>query len=424
MPRHGLAVALLMAAVGCGGERTAQWQGRVTDSAGVAIVQNPATGLWKDGEGWTLTEELRIGTAEGEPEYQFGQLMPAQSIDIASDGRIVVFDAQGQHIKVFSPQGTYERTIGGPGGGPGEIGVGQQSAVLLAPGDTIFLSDLGNQRVNLYLMDGTFVRSFPLDLAAGFPFRWDKTDDGRIVAQVRRLGLPGSTAAPDSMDAIVVQRLDGTAGDTIMRVPSGKTVSFTGGVPEWNIFVPEPAWALWGDEILYGVSDRYRIGVYGSGEVLKQLFEKPFTAAAVSEADQQPLKESLRKLMVAQGAPPQLASQLVETRMHFAPTYPAFGQILAGPGHTILVQLIRPISTMSSEEREHFDILSGSLGSRDWDVFNDQGRYLGVVSMPVGFQPVRFIGDGVYGVQRDELDVQYVVKLSIQRPDAGTINGE
>ena len=412
-----VAIVLMVTAWACSGERGASWNGSITDSAGITIVRNPTTGLWGDGEGWTLTEALRIGSAEGEPEYQFGQLLPAQSIDIASDGRIVVFDAQGQHIEVFTPDGKYERTIGQAGNGPGEIGPGQQSQMLMAPGDTIFFSDMGNQRVSLWTLDGTFVRSFPLEVASGIlPIRWVSADDGRIVAQMRRIAFPGSTAAPDSMDAITVRRLDGTVGDTLMRVPSGKTFSITGGLPEWNFFVPEPVWALWGSRILYAVNDNYRIGVYQGG-VLERVIEKPFTLDPVTDADQLPMKESLRKLMVAQGAPPQVVTQLVSTRMHFAPNYPAFAQMLEGPDSTILVQSIVPVSKLSDEERENFDFLSGSMGSREWDVFDDQGRYLGQVTMPLRFQPVKFVGHAVYGIQRDELDVQYVVKLAIGKPE-------
>jgi hypothetical protein len=53
------------------------------------------------------------------------------------------------------------------------------------------------------------------------------------------------------------------------------------------------------------------------------------------------------------------------------------------------------------------------LGSRAWDVFDADGRYLGVVDMPLRFQPVRFLGNAIYGIQRDELDVQYVVKFQV-----------
>jgi hypothetical protein len=411
--RAEITAALLAVTVtaACGGDPSAKWEGSITDSAGIAVVRNPATGIWGPGDSWTLNEALRIGSAEGEPEYQFGMLLAAGSIGIASDGRIVVFDAQGQHIKVFTPDGQYERTIGRAGNGPGEIGPGQQSQMLIAPGDTVFLSDMANQRVSLFLLDGTFVRSFPLSLAAGIPIRWENTEDGRILAQVRP--FPGPTPAPDSMDAITVRLLDGTVGDTLMQVPSGKTFSMTGGLPEWNFFVPEPLWTLWGTKILYAVNDNYHIGVYNQG-TLERVIEKPFTLDPVTDADQQPMKASLKKLLATQGAPPQLISQLVDTRMHFAPNYPVFAQMLAGPFGTILVQSVVPISKLSDEERENFDFLSGSMGSREWDVFDDQGRYLGQVTMPLRFQPVKFVGDEIYGIQRDELDVQYVVKLTIE----------
>ena len=412
---HARSVLLLSACavMACADDSTPSWQGSVTDSAGIQVVRNPDTGIWGPDDAWILTEVLRIGTAEGEPEYQFGQILPAGSIALASDGRIVVLDAQGQHLKVFTPDGTYERTIGGPGGGPGEIGIATQSSLLMTPGDTILMVDLGNQRVNLYLVSGEFVRSFPVDLAAGFPFRWELAGDGRVVAQLRKLDFTGAAAGADSMDVIAVQHLDGTAGDTLMRVPSGKTIQFSGGLPEWNFFVPEPLWALWGDRILHAVNDTYRIGVYGPGGQLERVIDKPFTLTPVTDADQEPMKRALRKAILDQGAPAQMATQLVDTRLHFAPNYPAFAQMLEGPRGFILVQLIEPVSSLSDEERENFDFTSGTMASRNWDVFDDQGRYLGVLAMPLRFQPVEFRGDEIYGVQRDELDVQYVVKLRV-----------
>jgi hypothetical protein len=411
--RAQIVVLLTWIAVGCAGGGASDWQGSITDSAGIQIVQNTEAGAWGPGDAWTLTEVLRIGTAEGEPEYQFGRLLPAGSIALASDGRIVVLDAQGQHLKVFTADGTYERTIGGPGAGPGEIGIATQSTVLMTPGDTILMVDLGNQRVSLYVMGGTFVRSSPIDLAAGFPFRWELAADGRVVVQVRRLDFAGAGAVADSMDAIAVRRLDGSAGDTLMLVRSGKTVQFTGGLPEWNLFVPEPLWTLWGDRILYAVNDNYRIGVYGPGGAVDRFIEMPFTRAPVTETDQAPLKRALHKAMLEQGAPPQIATQLVDTRVHFAPYYPAFAQMLEGPYGTILVQHVRPLSDLTDEERENYDFTSGATGSNRWDVFDAQGRYQGLLLMPPRFQPVEFRGDEIYGIQWDDLDVPYVVKLRV-----------
>ncbi len=50
------------------------WAGTVADSAGVTIVENPTEGIWNDNSAWGLEEELRIGTADGDPDYMFGSI--------------------------------------------------------------------------------------------------------------------------------------------------------------------------------------------------------------------------------------------------------------------------------------------------------------------------------------------------------------
>ncbi|MFO8174757.1 MAG: hypothetical protein R6T96_10775, partial [Longimicrobiales bacterium] len=77
------------------GPSSAAWEGTITDSAGVAIVQNTATPLWSGDEAWTVTEDLRIGTIAGEPEYQFGMVV---YMDVADDGTIYVMDMQAQEV--------------------------------------------------------------------------------------------------------------------------------------------------------------------------------------------------------------------------------------------------------------------------------------------------------------------------------------
>jgi hypothetical protein len=401
-------VGLAIVAGACSGTgaKTA-WQGTVTDSAGVAIVQNPTTGLWDAADAWTVTEQLRVGAAEGEPEYQFGMVV---GMAVAKDGRIAVLDQQGRHVKLFGADGKYLTTIGKPGGGPGELGPGV-TFVMIDPADTLFVADLQNQRVNLYLLDGTSVRSFRVALEDGIPFRWEGTADGRIVTQVRRMTFPGSTAPPDTMDAILVRKSDGTVADTLMRVPSGKTFSFAGGAPEFNFFTAEPQWALFGDKLLYGVNDEFRIGVYGPGGGLERVVSKPFERAPVGQADQDAIVATLERLWKDAGVPQQAVAQL-KTAIHFAPNYPAYAQMLAGPEGSFWVQRLQSLADLSAEERADFNPLF-DLGSPAWDVFDGEGRYLGVVTMPRRFQPMRFVEDKIYGIQRDELDVQYIVRLGV-----------
>ena len=67
----------------------------------------------------------------------------------------------------------------------------------------------------------------------------------------------------------------------------------------------------------------------------------------------------------------------------------------------------------------------GEIPTRTWvepvafDVFEPDGRYLGMVRAPRGFstrpQPV-FRGDTVWATVRDDLEVPYIVRFRIQHP--------
>jgi hypothetical protein len=67
---------------------------------------------------------------------------------------------------------------------------------------------------------------------------------------------------------------------------------------------------------------------------------------------------------------------------------------------------------------ERYNFLE-EFGSRISDVYDRDGRYLGVVQMPERFQPRTFRGDKIYGVWRDELDVQYVMRVRVEAETSG-----
>jgi hypothetical protein len=98
---------------------------------------------------WTLEEELRIGTVEGDVEYQFGQV---GLIAVDSRDRIFVIDAQARRIRVFSSDGTHEQTIGQPGEGPGDLGA-LIGSLYMGPG--VWRDDLDVQYVTrLRIVEG------------------------------------------------------------------------------------------------------------------------------------------------------------------------------------------------------------------------------------------------------------------------------
>jgi hypothetical protein len=405
-----LVIPLLQA---CGGGAGA-WEGTITDSAGVAIVHNTSTPIWRAGEEWTVTEDLRIGTVAGDPEYQFGQIIPVGSIDVDSHGNIYVMDLQAQEAKVFDSQGQHLRTLGGPGQGPGEFS--QQAAFIFTDNeDRILVPDLGLQRVSMFAPDGTPAGSFPIQVQGGLPARWNVDAAGRIMAQLRGLNVEGF-AALEAGDPIVVYDTTGVVVDTVALLPKGQTLEeLSQERLSIVVFAPEPVWDL--DQtgaVYYAMNNEYRILVNGPDGNLTRIITRDVEKKPVSEAEQNAIRGAMREQYTQFGVPP-AQIEVVMQGVGFAETYPAFGLIFTGPGESLWVQRIRSAQDMAEGSEEEVEFDPQALGSSEWEVFDNEGRWMGVVTLPDRFAPVRVDGDHLYGVWADELDVQYVMRLLVNR---------
>jgi hypothetical protein len=397
----------------CGGGAGA-WEGTVTDSAGVTVVHNTSTPIWGSGDEWTVTEDLRIGTVAGEPEYQFGQLA---FLDVGDDGTMYAMDILAQEVRAFDAQGSYVMTIGGPGSGPGEIGRGT-IFVFVDPQGNVVVPDLGNQRVNRYGLGGDPMGSFPIQIQAGIPSRFEMDSSGRLMAQLRGLPVPGMAALEEG-DPIVVYDTTGAVVDTLAMLPKGQTLA---GTTEEQLsmvlFSPEPLWALDRTGSVYSaMNNEYKIMVNGPGGGLARIITREVERKAVGESDKTAILRTMREQFQQFGVPPAQAEQII-AGVGFADYYPAFGQLFLGPDETLWIQRIRSARDMAEGAEEGFEFDAQDIGSPEWEVLDSEGRYLGVVTLPDRFTPVNVTGDLLYGVWRDELDVQYIMRLRVNRSPA------
>ncbi len=178
-----------------------------------------------------------------------------------------------------------------------------------------------------------------------------------------------------------------------------------------KLFTPEPIWTLASNGgIWHGVNDDYRIGLYEGGS-LTRIVTKPFELSPVTDRDQEAILAAMKNAMEGLGLPPR-AWQILSQGVSFADDFPAYAQFLGGPHGSLWVQHLVVPSELSDDELRDFNPQTG-LGAPDWDVFDRQGHFLGTLEMPDRFQPLRFLGDRIYGIWQDEMDVQYVLKLRI-----------
>lgn len=387
----------------CGGDTasTGEFAGTIRDSAGVQIVENSRNGLWAADGGWTTEEVLTIGEAAGDADYQFGQIA---AVDVLSDGRIVVLDQQAQRVQVYGKDGEYQRSLGGPGNGPGELS--PQAIVLFAGrGDTIVIPDMGNQRITLIPPEGE-PTSFPLSMEQGIPMGFDMAEGGTLVSQRRLMNFSDPAAASDD-DLLLAQSYDGTTLDTLLTPRRGGGFEMTSSGPRFILFAAEPQWAtLSGERIAYASNDAYQISIYGPGGELERIVTFPHEARPVTQQDQRIVLDLVRASMEENGAPPAMIDQMVGA-MSFADNWPAFTRLRGGPHGTLWVQRLRDLADMSEDELENWNPQLDQ-GAPEWDVFESDGRYGGLVELPARFTPFAITEDHVYGVYRDEFDVQYV----------------
>lgn len=403
--KRRIAVAMVsVAGFGCSADSPVarEWAGTVHDSAGVTVVANPVAGLWTEATAWRLEEELRIGVVDGDPMREFG-FIAGLAVDDA--GRIYVLDSMAREIRIFDPDGRFVSAFGQAGSGPGELN--SPSAVLIGRGDTILVPDVRNGRVQRFLPDGSPAGHAPMDPARGFPLAW-ATRDGLLLEELRP--HPSSASADASRTLVLLRDSGGEVVDTLLEIRSSGALSFRNGMPRMVAFSPEPRWALLQDgRLVSGRLSAYRLEIRDRNGRLGRVVTKSFEPRPLRDSDRRALRERIRAFY---GRGPLSADRehMIRT-MEFGTHFPAFANLFGGPHGTLWVQGALQMSAFGPDDHVEFGL--HAFATPEYDIFDREGRYLGTMTPPIGFDPKLARGEHLYGVQRDDLDVQYVVRLRV-----------
>jgi hypothetical protein len=147
------------------------------------------------------------------------------------------------------------------------------------------------------------------------------------------------------------------------------------------------------------------------------MITKPFERRPITDRDIDAIMGEMERRWDEGGVSPDFR-RTMRGRFHFADFFPAFQALAVGPMGTIWVQRVKPASELSPEEVRVYH----ENPAEDWEVFDSEGRFLGVVAMPSRFDPMVFRGGKIYGTWRDELDVSYAVRFGIVGDLGGGLN--
>jgi len=91
---------------------------------------------------------------------------PADLAVDPANGDVYIADGYGNHrVVVFDKNGNFLRQMGGTGTGAGQfafVGGGHPHCVVLGKDGLVYACDRGNDRINVFQKDGTFVRAIPI----------------------------------------------------------------------------------------------------------------------------------------------------------------------------------------------------------------------------------------------------------------------
>ena len=407
--RSSVFLVISVAAVpGCTSGNT-EWTGTVADSAGIEIITNTPPGVWTDASQPRVVEELRIGGQGRGADYQFGAVA---DLDVGSDGAIYVFDRHSTNIRVFDAQGEYLHSIGSRGQGPGEFS-DMVVALLVTPGDTLLVADLSLQRVSRLAPDGGLISTFPIPPADGVPRRWVSTPDGGVLQQSQISGFEGLMNNLEPRDLLLSRTAQGEVLDTVLELAIDQ--STTAMLP---MFDPELMWTVGPDgNVYYAMTSDYSVTVRAQDGSVERIIRLNVDRPLVTEADQEAITGLIHESLDRERVPDRVR-EVILSNLTFAERYPAFAALMPGPDGSLWLQGVRSARDIKPGEANQQDMMvngstAGMVASTKWQVFGPDGHYLGEVKLPPRFRPIRSVGDRIYGIAWDELDVQYVVRLRV-----------
>jgi hypothetical protein len=101
-----------------------------------------------------FTEELRIGSKEGDPNYIFGEFI---SYAVDDEGNVYVLDWREKTVKKYDRFGKFLLSFGGSGQGPGEFS--SPSEMRYLPGGHLIVFEGENQKYTCFTKEGSLTRT-------------------------------------------------------------------------------------------------------------------------------------------------------------------------------------------------------------------------------------------------------------------------
>lgn len=357
-----------------------------TDSAGVEIVTHTGPDVALD---WTFDPAFTLGGKETEPESFYS--LNRSTVAVGPDGAVFVLDTDAKRVVVFDSTGTLLRTMGGDGGGPGEMRF--PIALALLPDGSVGVFDIGKRGFVRFGTDGRILDEMPVTFGyGGDPIH---TVRGQLVTAVSNLDRDRSLL----IDAVIAIAGDDTTRIVTVERPAGGVVTLASCGMQFNgmppIFAPSLRWSPDGDGLFVATDAAYAISLYRDGR-LSRIIRRELEPVVATEAAARAQVGDRMRVMAGGGVRTCDTDEVVEQR-GFADVIPIIAALAKGPDGTLWVRRA-----------------GGPGNPQPVDVFDAAGTYLGSLPPDAPF-PVAVLGDRMAAIETDDMDVDRLVMYRVRR---------
>jgi len=361
------------------------------DSAGIQIVTNPSL----DVPGWAMEPDpvLQLGTVDEEGPEQFFRVSAARRL---SNGELAIHDGS-REIRVFDEDGSWVRSFGREGEGPGEYrGPGRMFRLR---GDTLAIWDTRLRRLTVLDYQGAVLRTIsPMSIGRRPQILTVLPDGSTLFEDEIFLGY-NPTEYTQQYSNFLLYGPDGQIRDSLPVQPRVE-VALWGEGPLAGPRLFDEGTQLAGDWSGYWVATTKapEIGRYSLSGVLEMLVRWPPDDRTVpDDASELSLAEQLASL--GPGVDPEPLTRMHRNR-EVPALYPSHGPIVVDAVNHLWVQRFEP---------------PGTLGPSEWRVFDPEGRLTATANIPRGHRIFDIGEDYVLALGRDEFDVEYIRLFRLTR---------
>jgi hypothetical protein len=288
-------------------------------------------------------------------------------------------------------------------------------------GDTLVVAEWMGQSVTFTVFDTTGVL---LHTARGMSSPYFFRDETVVPAGEGRLRFTTSTMPEGSWDVegeekqteLVVREVDlasGEIGAELTRVPGRAVLSNGSGRPfplGLPFFDPDPLAALVRDGTLTTRAAEYEVRHLSPDGELRRIVRRRYAPRPLTDE----IRGGFERYAESSGA---MGARLL-ARSPRVTTLPPIDRLATTHGGDFWVRRKDLTDDPLEDIRRAFLSFDGADPAPErWDGFSRDGAYRGTVQLPEDFTPRAWGPDWVAGVAKDEMEVEYVVRLAIGEPE-------